>query len=268
VHLAALKVKKEHAKNDKIASLIADVELLQKKNKVDQSHVRSNSTFKGKSFEKNKLADKGNEPKNTPHYSPRKFQPWNHPKQANKSEFDHLVSKSSTVLLDVQPSPSPESHALFTPESKGEKEVIMNELIRSEEKEAPEFPVHRRLSLPSFYNQSQSSMTPLADRKKRPVSSASKSIMKSNVGICSRKWNSRSVSSPQPCERCLKIHTTARVQKGFEMNILATSPCVNKTRGGCSPTCVFFPRNISQGEKPVVLCRHCFYAVHRVLEQC
>jgi len=268
VHLAALEVKKEHAKNDKIASLIADVELLQKKNKVAQNHVRSNSTFKGKRFEKNKLADKGNEPKNTPHYSPRKLQPCNQPKQATKSEFDHLVSKSSTVLLDVEPSPSPESHALFTPESKGEKAVIMNESIRSEEKEAPEFPVHRRLSLPSSHNQSQSSMTPLADRKKRPVSSASKSIMKSNVEICSRKWNSRSVSSPQPCERCLKIHTTARVQKGFEMNIIATSPCVNKTRGGCSPTCGFYPRNISQGEKPVVLCRHCFYAVHRVLEQC
>jgi hypothetical protein len=51
------------------------------------------------------------------------------------------------------------------------------------------------------------------------------------------------------------------------MNTIATSPCVNKTRGGCSPSCAFYPRNILQGEKPVVLCRHCFHAVHRVLDQ-
>lgn len=179
-----------------------------------------------------------------------------------------LISKSSTILLDVEPSPSPESHTPFTPESKREKVVVMNESRKREEKEGPEPPAPRcHLSLPRSYNLSQSLGTPLAVPRKRLVFSESKTKINSNVGLCSRKWNSRSVSSPQPCERCLKIHTTACVQKGFEMNTIATSPCVNKTRGGCSPSCGFFPRNILQGEKPVVLCRHCFHAVHRVLDQ-
>ncbi len=145
----------------------------------------------------------------------------------------------------------------------------MNKSIKNMEKEILKavLPPRKRLSFSTSRHREQVLMTPQIISKNRSAhSTGAKMKSKPNSGVCHRKWNSRLVSSPQPCERCVMIHTTPRVRKEFEMNMLATSPCVNKTRGGCSPDCGYFPRNVLEGEKPVVLCRHCFYALHRYVE--
>lgn len=281
IHLEAKKNKAEHAKNDTIATLIAEVELMQKKDKVAHNRgkegntVHTDSKLLGANADIFKVADKEKERRTrlekkilkviSPSLTRKSFSS-NRSTHATEMEVDILHSKPKTWRLDVKPV-SPYNQSLLTPKSQEKnRQATMNKSIKSMEKEILKavLPPRKRLSLPNARHRVQLLTTPPALTKKRPAYSAgAKPKLKSYVGLCDRKWNSRCVSSPQPCERCLKIHTTTRVRKEFEMNILATSPCVNKTRGGCSPNCGYFPRNILEGERPVVLCRHCFYALHR-----
>lgn len=278
IQLEGAKAKEEHRKNDAIAALTSSVELMHKQNIVAHSQAHTNYKLKEECFEVSRLVEKEKERRKrlenrilqviSPILRPKRL-PSPEAVQAIKNNLYHIPTTTAVTQQKGKPSNFPLKYSLLTPKSV-EKNLLntMNKSIKSMEKEILKavLPPRKRLSFPTNYRE-QVLMTPRTSTKNHSAHSTGAKIRsKPFGGLCHRKWNSRLVSSPQPCERCLKIHASPRVRKEFEINMLATSPCVNKTRGGCSPNCGYFPRNVLNGERPVVLCRYCFYALHRHVE--
>jgi hypothetical protein len=279
MQLKGAKAKKEHNKNDAIAALTSTVELMHKQNLVAHSQAHTKSKLKDSCFEVSRLVENEKERRKrlekrilqviSPILRPKSL-PSNKAVQKIKKNLDLIHTETTVPQQNGKPSNISLNDSLLTPKSLEKKLLTtMNKSIKSMEKEILKavLPPRKRLSFPTPNHRKQLLTTPRIFIKNRSaLSTGAKIRSKPIAGLCHRKWNSRLVSSPQPCERCLTIHTTPRVRKKFEINILATSPCVNKTRGGCSPHCGYFPRNVLEGERPVVLCRYCFYALHRHVE--
>lgn len=85
----------------------------------------------------------------------------------------------------------------------------------------------------------------------------SDNLQEEKPGVCTSKWVPNLHGSIAGCELCL-ANATEEGRKIFEMTGVHYE--VNRVRGGCSRSCLHFPRNDT--EPPVRLCRRCFYSTH------